>query len=326
MPGSDDDHTGDAANGLLQNILERVSNGAETVGSAMQNARASYEESGRHFKGKIMSGLVNYRPGNESRDFFKREPTQVQCQIYEGYEGDRREVTTTIPVLDPHELLDYLQTELKLECPVDKTRQFWEHLRGRGNPFALGFDGSDHVPFTLYGDELVLGKDSRDKVTGVFLQLTLFKPRAARQGLWLLCAIQDSVMVHADLKTLRPVLEHIVWSCNVAFDGRYPRVSMDGTPLAGAKALKAGQQFANGTRWACVECRGDWKWHERTLRLLRTPVSKRCCFLCDAEASDGPLRYYDVQDGAAWRTSQLDTNGFLQRALRPGASSNLLID
>ena len=27
MPGSDDDHTGDAANGLLQNILERVSNG-----------------------------------------------------------------------------------------------------------------------------------------------------------------------------------------------------------------------------------------------------------------------------------------------------------
>ncbi|OLP96099.1 hypothetical protein AK812_SmicGene21708 [Symbiodinium microadriaticum] len=38
----------------------------------MQNARASYEESGRHFKGKVMSELVNYRPGNDSRDFFKK--------------------------------------------------------------------------------------------------------------------------------------------------------------------------------------------------------------------------------------------------------------
>ncbi|CAE7351865.1 unnamed protein product [Symbiodinium sp. CCMP2456] len=273
-------------------VVSQPSPEAETVGSAMQNAR---------------------------------EPTQVQTTIYEGYEGDaRQEVEATIPVLDVHELLDYLQSELHLVCPAESTQQFWEHLRDRGNPFALGFPGSDkHVPFTIYGDELTLGKDAKDKVTGVFLQLTLFKPRSARQGLWLLCAIQDAVMVHSNMKTLKPVLEHIIWSCNVAFDGRYPRLSSNGTLLRGAKAQKAGQEFAGGARWACSEFRGDWKWHERTLRLLRTPVSKKCCFLCDAEATDQALRYYDVADGAAWRASQLDTNGFLAKAIRPGVQSIL---
>ena len=234
---------------------------------------------------------------------------------------------TTIPVLDPHEVLDYLQTELKLECPRDKTQQYWKHLQDHGNPFALQIGSNDcYVPFTIYGDELTLGKDSKDKVTGVFLQLTLFKPRAARQGMWLLCAIQDSVMVHADMKTLQPVLDHIVWSCNVASDGRYPHVASDGSPLTGGKALKAGMPFFNGSRFVCAELRGDWKWHERTLRLVRTPVSKRCCFLCNAEASDSPLRYYDIQDGAGWRATQLDTHAFVQHAVRPGVWSNFLMD
>ncbi|CAE7545638.1 unnamed protein product, partial [Symbiodinium necroappetens] len=51
-----DDEDGDTASGLLQNILERVSNG----------------ESGRNFKGKIMSGLMKFKPGNDARDFFRK--------------------------------------------------------------------------------------------------------------------------------------------------------------------------------------------------------------------------------------------------------------
>ena len=245
--------------------------------------------------------------------------------IYEGFEGIRREVETTVPVLDPHELLDYLQTNLQLECPLDKVRAYWKHLRENGNPFACNFPaGSDlncMVPFTIYGDELTLGKDSKDKVTGIFLQLTLFKPKAARQGIWLLCAVQDACMVHGNLKTLAPIMEHIVWSCNQACAGTYPTMSRTGSALTGYKSKKAGQKFSGDTRWVCAELRGDWKWHERTLRLLRTPVSKKCCFMCDAEATDGPLRYYNFRDDAAWRSAQLDTNGFLQKALRPGLLS-----
>ena len=247
--------------------------------------------------------------------------------IYQGFEGDRTKVQTTIPVLDPHEVLDYLQTELKLECPRDKACAYWKHLRDHGNPFALAFAGSDsHVPFTIYGDELTLGKDPKDKVTGIFLQLTLFKPKAARQGMWLLCAIQDACMLHENMETLSPILQHIVWSCNQAFAGRYPHVSSDGSPLQGLKAQKAGQEFYNSARWACAELRGDWKWHERTLRLLRTPTSRKCCFLCPGEASDGPLRYYDISPTAAWRAAQADTTVFLRDAIRPGPVSVVAFD
>ncbi|CAE7221787.1 PLCXD2 [Symbiodinium sp. CCMP2456] len=175
MPGSEDHDDGDTAKGLLQNILERVSNGAETVGSAMHNARASYEESGRHFKGKIMSKLMTYGAGmrNDARAFFKNVevPTEVQTTIYEGYEGDRKVVQTSIPVIDVHELLDFLQTEVQLVCPMDQD------------------DLDCMVPFSIYGDELTLAKDSRDK---------------------------DSCTIHENLQTLAPILEHIVWSCNQA--------------------------------------------------------------------------------------------------------------
>ena len=237
-------------------------------------------------------------------------------------------VQTTVPVLDPHELLDFLQTELKLECPMDKVRAFWKHLRDNNYPFAKNFPAANDdldgmVPFTIYGDELTLGKDPKDKVTGIFLQLTLFKPKAARQGIWLLCAVQDACTIHENLQTLTPILEHIVWSCNQACIGSYPTLSRTGSALTGLKSKKAGQKFWGNTRWVCAELRGDWKWHERTLRLLRTPVSKKCCFLCDAEASDAPLRYYDHGDGAAWRHTQFDTATFLGRSLRPGQLSIL---
>ena len=237
-------------------------------------------------------------------------------------------VNTTIPVLDPHELLDFLQTELQLQCPMDKVRAYWKHLRDNGYPFAKNFPARNEdldcmVPFTIYGDELTLGKDSRDKVTGIFLQLTLFRPRQSRQGIWLLCAVQDACMVHENLQTITPILEHIVWSCNQACIGSYPTVSRTGSALTGLKSKKAGQKFSGDTRWVCSELRGDWKWHERVLRLLRTPVSKKCCFMCDAEASDAPLRYYDHGDGAAWRHAQFDTATFLRCALRPGQLSIL---
>ncbi|CAE7399676.1 PLCXD2 [Symbiodinium necroappetens] len=148
-----------------------------------------------------MSKLMTYRAGNDARDFFKNvdvpleagtgyliEPTEVQTIIYEGFEGDRKMVNTTIPVLDPHELLDFLQAELQLQCPMDKVRAYWKHLRDNGYPFAKNFPARNEdldcmVPFTIYGDELTLGKDSRDKVTGIFLQLTLFSASAIEDGI-----------------------------------------------------------------------------------------------------------------------------------------------
>ena len=243
--------------------------------------------------------------------------------IYEMVDGERREGQTTVPVLDVHELLDFLHKDLLLQCPPEDTRRYWQHMRACSMPHAVNFPGTDnHVPFSLYGDECCLG-DPKDKVTGIYVSLTLFKPKLAKYREILIVAMQDSIMIHEGLKSLLPVLRHIVWSCNVAFEGKYPSCNAAGELLPPRKQQMAGQKFADQRKYACVELKGDWKWHERVLRLINTPVSIKCCFLCRAEARDNNLRYYDTSPRAPWIGSEFSTPGFITNAIRPGNLSIL---
>ena len=246
-------------------------------------------------------------------------PTDVMVPILDTSTGVGKEIEVPIPVIDVHELLDYVHSVLKLQCPVWKTQQFWDHLRQHGSRFALNYPGTGHVPFSIYGDEACLGNDPNDKVTGIFLSLTLHKPKNIRDGQFLICALPDPVLIHQNLKSLMPVLRHIVWSANVALSGRYPSCNADGKPLAPSKQLLAGKAFGDNRTYACVELKGDWKFHERVLRLLSTPTSLRCCFLCNAHARDGPLRYHDLAPSAGWLGTEYNTVDVLTRGvLRPG--------
>ena len=173
--------------------------------------------------------------------------------------GQMTEVETTVPVVDVHKLLDYLRTELKLVPPREVVERYWRHLRENGMPHAKFFE-DDHIPFSLYGDECVLG-DPKDKVTGIYLSLTLFKPKSIREGQFLLFCMQDEHMIHDQLKTLRPVPQHLVWSCNVAFSGVYPELDAFGQQLPMKKRRMAGTKLAGDCRYACAELKGDWKYH-----------------------------------------------------------------
>ena len=253
-----------------------------------------------------------------------KEPTMVPVPIYEYRDGDWQVGELKVPVLDVHELLAYIHEELKIQCPEEDVQQFWKHLSDNGVPLASNHPGNGtHIPFGLYGDECVLG-DPRDKVTAIFLQLTQFKPRNVRLGHFLLCCLKDEIMIHKNLKTLSPILDHVVWGANVAFSGYYPRCNSKGLPLSPAKQRLAGKPLtADHRMWACVELRGDWKWHERVLRLHATPTSKECCFLCDARAEDGPLSYANLADDAPWRATLVSTPAFITKKLRPGLLSPL---
>ena len=248
----------------------------------------------------------------------------VTVPIYEiGDDGSKNESTTEVPVLDIHEVLDYLHAEVGLQCPAEVCKQYWDHMRGCDMPHAKSFPGSDaHVPFSLYGDECVLG-DPKDKITGIFVSLTLFKPKAARQSQFLVFCMQDANIIHENLRTLEPILRHIVYTSNIAFHGVYPRTDMYGAPLTPQKLAKAGRCFSDSRQYACVELRGDWKWHERVLRLKCTPVSRTCCFLCDAQSDDSHLRYYSIGENASWRSTEVTTAGFIANKLRPGTLSHL---
>ena len=235
-----------------------------------------------------------------------QEPTEVPCPIWQNVNGEWKHVQTTVPVIDVHELLDYLHSSLDLRCPADETKRYWTHLRQQGMAHAVHFPGTDaHIPFSLYGDA------------------TLLKPKVSRHSMFLLACMQDDLMIHHEMATLRPILQHIVWCCNLAFDGKYPSVNMRGGALSPNKTSMSGRMLP--AQFACAELRGDWKWHERVLRLCNTPVSTSCCFLCRAKAKDNSaLRYYDVSEGAAWRQSAYNTNAFIVEAVRPGPLSTQL--
>ena len=249
--------------------------------------------------------------------------------VWEFADGKWQVVQTTIPVLDVHELLAYTYHQLKLRCPKEKVQEYWQHLKSVNMPFAASHPGSsEHVPFSLYGDECCLG-DPKDKVTAMFLTLTLFRPKRVRLGHFLLFAMKDQDMVHEGLATMGPILEHLVWSSNLAFGGRWPSCDASGKDLPAAKARLAGQWLADGTRFACCELKGDWKWHERVLRLRHTPVSMKCCFQCDAVADDSsPNKYYDTPDAhdarnPGWVSTEVTTSQFITQKLRPGTLSPL---
>ena len=238
--------------------------------------------------------------------------------------GVEERVDVKVPVLDVHELLGHLHCKLGLVTPPEKVEQYWNHNKNCNVPHAMRFPGTNHhVPFSLYGDECNLG-EATDKVTAIFLHLTLFKPKKVKHGFFLLFCMKDSEMIHENLTTLTPVLKHIVWSCNIAFYGIYPSCNMNGGPLTPTKQRRAGMSLANGVCWACAELKGDWLWHQRTLRLKDIPVARNICFLCDACSEDSHrLRYYDDSEGAPWRATEVDAATFINRKVRPGSISPL---
>ena len=215
--------------------------------------------------------------------------------------GASETTTMQIPIIDVDKLLRYIHEEMQVQCPVEKVQQYWQHLQSVGMPFAKNHPGSiDHIPFSLYGDEAVIGNDPHDKVLALFLSLPLFRPNSVRQGQFLIFAIHDELCIKENMQTMHPVLMHVVKTANRAFDAM------------------------QGPRWACTELKGDWKFHELWLRLSPTPVSKRPCWLCDAEASDTPMRYYETgttNSPPLWAQTEVSTAGFITKKLRDGVTS-----
>ena len=258
----------------------------------------------------------------------------MKVPVWEFVQGEWKHASTTVPVLDVHEILSHVHCEMGLQTPPEKVKEYWAHHCKHNVPFAVQhpstvlYDESDprrhsHIPFSIYGDECQLAADGREKVTAMFVSLTLFRPKEVRLGQFMVFCMKDEVMIHENLATLTPILQHIAWSSNIAFGGKYPSCGPRGEPLPASKMRKAGEFLAHGRAFAACELKGDWKWHERTLRLLHTPTSKRCCLFCDAEADDGsPLRYYETGDSAGWVSTIASTTKFLLHKVRAGNLSD----
>lgn len=255
-----------------------------------------------------------------------KEPTMITVPVKTlGSSGLETEVSMEIPILDVHEVLAYLYNEVKVQVPAEMVQAYHEHLDRVDMPWAKGFPGcKSEIPFSLYGDECCLSQDPHDKVVALFMSTPLFRPRSVRQGQFLLAAIQQDLVIEDGLRTLHPILEHITWSANIAFEGTYPFTRYDGGPLTASKQKVAGTPLAAGRRFCCSEIKGDWKWLEKVLRLLPTPVSKKMCYMCDACSDDSAMKYYDTGDAQQppnWAATEVNTVGFMLHKLKPGTIS-----
>ena len=72
----------------------------------------------------------------------------------------------------------------------------------------------------------------------------------------------------------------------VAFGGIWPSIGPSGKALDAARAAKAGK--ALHAAFACVELRGDWKWHMEILGLARHYKCVAVCHMCTASTHAGP--------------------------------------
>ena len=208
------------------------------------------------------------------------------------------EYLADVPVLLPHQILQHLFNDIKLELPEAHVQEYWTHTRtfmewARAHPS----DGS-HVPLGLYGDEARCGETNDSKLLGLWLNMPLFKPSSNRCSRWLMCALESRTSFGP--RSLYPILQEIVKSINALFEGHDPQ----------------GNDLGIGRRFAVTELRGDWEYFYTTFRLTRYWKTNQICWRCNTEGKFGTaLPYWKITDPPNWWNERLSYTQFLSRVL-----------
>ena len=195
-----------------------------------------------------------------------------------------------LPVLLPHDIINYLFTEVGLDIPSEAVRQFWHVVRDLGRePWAVASPAStDHIPLAIYGDSCQV--KGGEKLMGIFLSLPLWRPKSTRCSRFLMVAIEENRLFGAE--TCDTIMACLVTSINQLFDG----MDRDGRPLA------------HGRCFTITEMRGDWLYHKLVWQFSsRWNRLKDICYLCDCKGRsrnekelfwrvDGEWHEYDKVD------------------------------
>lgn len=210
-----------------------------------------------------------------------------------------------IPLLYPHHLFHSLMTEIGLEIPESKVKEFWRvHREELKEEWACKSPASDrHVPFAIYGDGAKI-RDDGTKICGIFLSFpAVWRPRSARCGRWCVFAIEEHKLFgHA---TLDEVYRKLTWSCNVLFSGNDPD--------------RPGRTLCNGRVFTCTEIKGDWQWLKQSMHFKSTwQTLKEVCFLCDTlgRSNDPKKLYYCCDERPNWR--EYDVISFMSKQMGDG--------
>ena len=222
-----------------------------------------------------------------------------------------------IDMIDPLSLMEFLFCKCGLEIDAEHVRQYWNHYRSpeTAADWAVWSDASnDHVPIGLYGDSCKIR--AGEKMVGIFLNFPLFRPRSIRVSRFLLTCVQEELMVGR--QTLDCLWRHVVWACNVLYNGKWPRTGPNGQLLPQHQAHKVGQDIVPNRKFCVTELRGDWLWFKLCFQFKSSWVGGTkvpVCFQCEAR-SVGDALYYDVTpESAVWETEYPDPVTFLVKQM-----------
>lgn len=151
-----------------------------------------------------------------------------------------------VPMLDPQDVLNYLHFHVGLQCPMDGVKRYWDSLRENG---LLATEVTDqHIPVSLYGDEVQVNKQG-DSIFGLYVSLTLFKPRKVRVMHYCIFSLRSHLV--DGIHTLWPVLRRVTASLNAAFDQ------------------------PGGIKFAVAEFKGDWPFLRKIFRFVPSYTGNR---------------------------------------------------
>ena len=200
----------------------------------------------------------------------------------------------SMPMIDPHKLMNALVTSIGIDIPEQRVRDYWRvHRHELKEDWATSSPATDsHIPCALYGDSAKISDDGT-KVIGLFISLpAVWKPQSSRCARWCVFAMEEHKLFGHH--TLNAVFRRLTYSCNILFDGIDPD--------------HPERLLCNGRKFTVTELKGDWQWLKIQMRFQSSWQNlKSVCFLCNSKGrSDVPGElHYCMDETPAWRCYDL---------------------
>ena len=208
-----------------------------------------------------------------------------------------------LQMLDPHDVLHYVHTQLGLTVQPESVRSYWRQAKANGAGWAIVQDNLDAIPVGIYADETKYGlHESQEKILAVFLNLVLFRPKNIRLSRFLLCSIRSKFLLPGT-DTLIPIFNRIVWSMGWAAKGFFPTSGLLGAGLSSYQEALSGKPL--GGKFFVTELRGDLAWHKLIWSISDGWASTNMCFFCHAKSTGRQrhLYYTCAGENASWRAT-----------------------
>ena len=127
-----------------------------------------------------------------------------------------------------------------------------------------------------------------------------------------------------------PIWSYVAYSINLMYQGNYPTMSFDNTPLQPCGRYIPGKPMyechGQNIRFRLTELRGDWKHHQQVWGLVKAAfTSNNVCHICEASRANPACSMLEFTRQPAWSHTIRSHRVFLTEILGSSACSLIYI-